>query len=231
MSTDVTREVKDRVQKIRARIEDCARSCDRSAEQIRLIAICKRQPPERVLAAYAAGLRVFGENTAQGLKRNEAVLGTYEDIEWHFVGALQRNKVNQVLSSKAWIHSVDRVSLAEAISRRAPESGVHLLIQVNLGGEEQKSGIAPGDVIAFAGEIAKLPRLRMRGLMTIPPAEDDPGPHFKALAALSRELQATPVGVGAVELSMGMSADFESAIRHGATMIRIGTALFGERPS
>ena len=164
---------------------------------------------------------------AQGMAATAAGLAGRR-VRWHFVGTLQRNKVNAVLEHASVVHSIDRLPLAEAIAKRAT-TPIDVLVQVNIGQEPQKGGVAPAEAVDLACRVATLPGLRLTGLMAIPPADVEPRPYFEELARLAETLRRTPEGAGAVELSMGMSDDFETAIRCGATIVRVGTALFGPR--
>lgn len=222
--------VAERLADVRRRIAMSAEVVGRAVNEIKLIAVSKEQPLDRVFAAFDLGVEDFGENTAQGLlEKAEAFERTGRRARWHFIGRLQRNKVNQVLRHTSVVHSVDRLELAEALSRRAPAAGLPVLVQVNIGREQQKGGVDPETAVAFACEVARRPGLQLVGLMGIPPLDADPVPYFALLADLSRRLCETAEGVRARELSMGMTQDFEVAIRHGATMVRVGTAIFGER--
>ncbi len=216
---------------IRARIEAAARKAGRDPSSVTLMGVSKRQPDERVLEAYEAGLRDFGENTVQELAR-KATLFAERGLEprWHFIGHLQRNKINKLLEHPIHrLHSVDSSKLASALGKRAPERGLDVLVEVNVGEEPQKGGVMPVDLEAVLDTLAAESTLRMRGLMAIPPAEDDPKPHFLALARLLGEHRSHPAMAEAAELSMGMSSDFETAIECGSTIVRVGTALFGAR--
>lgn len=218
-----------RVAELQQRVERAAQAAGRARVEITLVAICKRQPLERIIAAHDCGLRDLGENTVQGLKATAAALRERgRSVRWHFVGALQRNKVNAVLATAPLIHSIDRLELAEAISKRT-RAPVDVLVQVNIGDEAQKAGVDPQGAVDLACQVANLPNLRLRGLMALPPAEEEPRPYFEALRRLSERLQAAPEGRDARDLSMGMSDDFETAIECGATIVRVGSALFGPR--
>ena len=192
----------------------CARA-GRDPKSVKLIAVSKLQPIEKLQEAMAAGHRVFGENYAQELRDKAAAL---PDAEWHFIGALQSNKVKMIAGKIALVHTCDRVSLAKELAKRGPQ---RVLIEVNVGREPQKAGVLPEDAPALLEQIKGL--VQVDGLMCIPPAEGDPRPHFRALRALRDQL-------GLDELSMGMSADYETAIEEGATIVRVGTAIFGQRP-
>ena len=226
-----THRVAERVADIRRRIDTSAARAGRRSADITLVAACKRQSLDRIRAAHDAGVEDFGENLAQGLRATaEAFDAEGRTARWHFIGPLQRNKVNTVLRHASVIHSVDRIELAEAISRRVePGRTVDVLVEVNIGREPTKAGADPDQAIELCRAVARLPNLRLRGLMAIPPAEADPRPFYARMQALSEQLQGTEEGRGAAELSIGMSDDFEIAIAHGATMVRVGTALFGPR--
>jgi pyridoxal phosphate enzyme (YggS family) len=191
---------------------------------VTLIAVSKTQPAEAIREAYAAGQRHFGENYAQEWREKAEALADLPELTWHFIGSLQTNKVKYLVGRVGWVHTVDRPELARELSRRCAAAGatVKVLLEVNVGGEAQKGGCAPGDAEALAALVRTLPALELRGLTCIPPPEDDPRPHFRALRALRDEL-------GLQELSMGMSADWPVAVEEGATFVRVGTAIFGER--
>jgi PLP dependent protein len=203
---------------------------------VTLVAVSKTQPPEAVREAYAAGQRDFGENYAQEWRDKAAALADLDGVVWHFIGALQTNKVKYVVGRPeeapgspraAWIHTVDRASLAEEVSRRSQRRGAvtRVLLEVNVAGEASKSGCAPADLPRLAEAAARLPGIELRGLMCIPPAEGDPRPLFAALRALRDGL-----GMPLPDLSMGMSGDYQAAIGEGSTLVRVGTAIFGARP-
>jgi pyridoxal phosphate enzyme (YggS family) len=199
--------------------EKMARACERAgrdAESVKLIAVSKLQPVEKLREAMAAGHRIFGENYAQELRDKSAEL---PGAEWHFIGALQSNKVKMLAGKVALIHTCDRVSLARELAKKGPQ---RVLIEVNIGREPQKAGALPDDAPALLEQIRGL--VQVDGLMCIPPAEGDPRPHFRALRELGEKLKLR-------ELSMGMSADYEVAIDEGATIVRVGTAIFGARPT
>jgi len=206
--------------RVRERIAAAAAKAGRDVRQIKLIAVSKLQPLEKLREAVAAGHTVFGENYAQELREKAEALGP--GVEWHFIGALQSNKARLVVGRAAVIHTCDRLSLAREISKRAT-APQRVLLEVNVGREPQKAGVLPEDAPALLEQVRALPNLACEGLMCIPPADQDPRPHFRALRELAERLQLR-------ELSMGMSTDFEAAIEEGATMVRVGTAIFGERP-
>ena len=219
---------------LRAVRERIARACERAKRDpasIVLVAVSKVQPAEAIREALEAGQRAFGENYAQELREKAEAIGEGSGIEWHFLGALQTNKVKMVAGRVALVHTCDRPSLAQELNKRAAALGIaqRVLVEVNLAIEPQKGGIPPGDLGSFVDAVRNLPALRCEGLMCIPPADGDPRPHFRTLRDLRDELHGR-TGLALPELSMGMSADYEIAIEEGATIVRVGTAIFGERP-
>lgn len=221
--------------------ERVARACavvGRSAGEVAILAAVKTRPPEQVVEVLAAGARVLGHNRAQELAAVEPRVrelwpGGYET---HFIGALQTNKVNQVLCHATCVQSVDRIELAGKLSAAACrlERTVEVFVEVNASGEPTKAGVAPEEALDLAGAVAALEGLRLRGLMTIGANSPDPGvvrAGFEEMSRLSAELVGRSATAGARELSMGMSGDLDLAVAAGATMVRVGTALFGPRPS
>jgi len=197
----------------------------RKAGSVRLIAVSKMQPPERVEAVLEAGHRLFGENRVQeAAGRWPPHLARYPDLELHLVGPLQSNKARQAMELFQAIHSLDRERLARRLADLAQERGAcpDLFVQVNTGEEPQKAGVAPGDADRFVATCRAM-ELPLAGLMCIPPVDADPGPHFALLGRIAARN-------GLAGLSMGMSEDFEVAVTHGATHVRVGSAIFGERP-
>ncbi len=192
---------------------------------VTLVAVSKTQPAGAVREAYAAGQRDFGENYAQEWRAKADALAALPELRWHFIGALQTNKVKLIAGRVAYVHTVDRIELARELSRRlgARQAGVRAFLEVNVAGEESKSGCRPEQVPELAQAVRALPGLELVGLMCIPPAGADPRPHFRLLRGLRDRL-------GLAELSMGMSADWREAVEEGATFVRVGTAIFGERP-
>lgn len=220
-----------RLAAVRQRIARAAIAAGRTPADVRLIGVSKRQSLEAVQAAQAAGLEDFGENFLQEALAKMDGLGPGA-ARWHFIGALQSNKTAAVAERFDWVHSVDRLKLAERLSRQRPEAltPLNVCIQVNIGDEASKSGVTPAATAALAHRIADLPRLRLRGLMAVPPPETDPERQrawFRQLAELQASLCAA--GLALDTLSMGMSDDLEAAIAAGATQVRIGTAIFGAR--
>ena len=193
---------------------------------VTLVAVSKAQPSAAVREAYAAGQRHFGENYVQEWREKAEALADLGDLAWHFVGSLQTNKVKYLVGRVALVHTVDRLDLAGEISRRSAQKGAatRVLVEVNVAGEAGKAGCAPVEVPALVEAVRALPGLELRGLMCIPPAEGDPRLHFRTLRALRDRL-------GLADLSMGMSGDYPAAIEEGATLVRVGTAIFGERPA
>lgn len=223
--------VAERLSQVRAQVAAAAERAGRRAESVRIVGVSKRQPLPKLLEAYDAGLRDFGENVAQELEgKAEALSGRLDDLRWHFIGRLQRNKINKVMTHVAAVHSVDSLKLAEALAARAG-SAFDVYLQVNIGEEPQKGGVRPGEVLELGRRVAGLPPLRLRGLMTLPPAGVDPAPFFAQMQSLSRQLTACGETRTAQGLSMGMTHDFETAIAYGATVVRVGTAVFGPRDS
>ncbi len=221
--------IAEQLAQIRERIAEAAASAGRDPAGVRLIAVSKGHPAAAIREAFEAGQTDFGENYAQELVGKARELAGIP-IRWHFIGHLQRNKVKDVLAHAHVVHTIDRASLADEISKRATRV-LDVLLEVNVAAEPQKSGAALADVNALADRAAALPNVRLVGLMTIPPDVDDPRdarPHFRALHAALAGLRARG-HAGAIELSMGMSHDYAVAIAEGATWVRIGTAIFGAR--
>ena len=217
---------------VRARIAAAERAGGRAPGSVKLLAVSKKMPPDDVRAAITAGQRAFGENYAQELRDKRAALAAEPAApQWHYIGPLQSNKVKYVAGQVALIHTVDSVALLEAIAARGMPQAC--LVQVNVAGEAQKRGVAPTDLPALLDRFAALPNVTCAGLMLIPPLTEDPGdarPHFAALRALrDREIGHRRSNVDLRELSMGMSGDLEAAIAEGATIVRVGTAIFGAR--
>jgi pyridoxal phosphate enzyme (YggS family) len=217
--------------RVQERIAAAAARVGRSPAEVVCVAVSKTWPAEVVADALQAGVEVLGENRAQELRDKAAALGGR--ARWHFVGHLQTNKVRHVVGVAELVHSVDRLEVAEAISRRATRLGIHqdVLIEVNVAGDPDKHGVDPGEAAALAAKVGALDGLRVRGLMTMPPwpeVAEDSRPYYRELAALGPAL--AEVAPGSSELSMGMTRDFEVAIEEGATLVRIGEAIFGARP-
>jgi len=219
----------ENVQGVKARIARAARAAGRDPESVTLLAVSKTHPVARIAEAQAAGLRAFGENYVQeALQKMQSVSG----VEWHLIGALQSNKSRLAAERFDWVQTVDRVKLANRLSEQRPAQlpPLNVLIEVNISGEASKSGVAVKEVTELAAAIARLPRLRLRGLMAIPapaPERERRRAAFARMHALFDALRAEHAEIDT--LSMGMSDDFELAIAAGATMVRVGTLLFGAR--
>ena len=221
------------LQAVRARIAAAAQLAGRAVEDIRLLAVSKTFPPERIREAALAGQIAFGENYLQESLGKIAALADL-GLEWHFIGPLQSNKTRPVAEHFAWVHGVERLKIAERLSaaRGAGRPPLQVCIQVNVSGEASKSGVSPADTAALARSVAVLPNLRLRGLMTIPEPTENMTMARQPFAAL-RDLRdaLNRDGLELDTLSMGMSHDLEAAILEGATIVRVGTAIFGERQS
>ncbi|MDP3181852.1 MAG: YggS family pyridoxal phosphate-dependent enzyme [Desulfobaccales bacterium] len=221
------------LEEVRRRIEVAARRAGRDPAAVRLVAVSKTVELDRIRQAVAAGQSIFGENYLQEAKAKVAALGP--EVSWHFVGHLQTRKARGAVELFDLIHSVDRLKLARALEEAAALQGKiqEVLVQVDLAGEETKSGAAPEEVGDLLKEISTLPHLKVTGLMTMPPWFTDPEavrPYFQALRALRDRLrQLKVIESPLAELSMGMSGDYEVAVEEGATLIRVGTAIFGSR--
>lgn len=219
-------EVRANVEQVQGRIARAAERAGRRAGDVLLIAVSKTVDADRIRAAVAAGVPALGENRVQEAKEKIAALG--RPVPWHLIGHLQTNKVKEALALFDLIHSLDRLELAHECDKRARQAGrlVEALLQVNIAGEASKGGFGPDEVAPALEAIATLDHIRVRGLMVIPPAvprPEDSRPWFRALRGLAERY-------GLKEISMGMSGDFEVAIEEGATMVRVGTAIFGARP-
>lgn len=218
---------------IRNRIMQETTQAGRSPDSVRLVAVSKTCSADDVKSAYHAGQIIFGENYVQELAAKAA--SVFEPVQWHFIGHLQSNKVRQIAGIVTMIHSVDRLSLAEEISRQWGKLGTvcHILVQVNVSGEPTKSGTTMQEAMELVQNVSRLPNLMIKGLMTMPPFFDDPElarPYFAELRLLAEAIRQKNIpGVQMEELSMGMSGDFDAAIKEGATLVRIGTAIFGQR--
>lgn len=226
--------LKDKLSQITQRMADAASGCGRNPESVRLVAVSKTVEAERVAEAIAAGVTILGENYIQEAQKKVNAL--YDrPVQWHFIGHLQSNKAKYAVRLFDLIHSVDSLKLAVALDKAARkiDKCQKVLIQVNISQEESKSGVAETEVIDLAKQVARLDNLRLKGLMTLPPFFDAPErarPFFRQLAGLRDRIAARRLpGVSMEELSMGMTGDFEVAIEEGATLVRIGTAIFGER--
>jgi PLP dependent protein len=224
--------VTDRIARVQERIFRSCQKSGRTPDRVRLVAVTKTLEPETVNEAIAAGLHAIGENRVQEYLRKRPFLLPHE---FHLIGHLQRNKTKAILPFCDWIHSVDSAALAEEIQRQAAVLGrtFRVLIEVNVSGEESKNGVDPDALPRLADAVAGLPNLSLRGLMTVAEYAEDAEaarPSFRRLRELREALQARHPGTECDQLSMGMTHDFDVAIEEGATMVRLGTAIFGQRP-
>ena len=227
--TTITRNLQD----VRERIATACQSAGRDVQEVTLLAVSKTFGADAVRQAIAAGQRAFGENYVQeGVGKIAALADLRATLAWHCIGPLQSNKTRPVAEHFDWVHTVDRLKIAERLSAQRPEglAPLNVCIQVNIDGGPAKSGVAPGDALALARAIAALPRLRLRGLMTIP----EIAPDFEAARAIHARARAlfdqlNAHGLALDTLSMGMSADLEAAVVAGSTMVRVGSAIFGAR--
>jgi pyridoxal phosphate enzyme (YggS family) len=219
-----------RLQAVRSRIGAAAATAGRSVADIRLVAVSKTFSPAAIAEAHAAGQLAFGENYLQEAVAKIAVL---PGLDWHFIGPIQSNKTRQIAEQFHWVHAVDRLKIAERLSIARPTclSPLEICLQVNVSGEESKNGVQPDEVLALAQGVSRLPGIRLRGLMTIPEPTPNTGlqcARFRQLRELKEDL--VRHGIALDTLSMGMSDDLEAAIAEGATLVRVGRAIFGERP-
>jgi pyridoxal phosphate enzyme (YggS family) len=225
--------IANNLERIMERIENAAVKAGRDPKSVTLVAVTKTKPANAVIEAARAGQRIFGENYVQELTAKAAVIK--EPVEWHFIGALQSNKVKYIAGLVTLIHSVDRLSLAMEIEKQWGKLGkvCDILVEVNVSGEETKAGTTTAEALQLIESIAEMPHLRIKGLMTMPPFFDEPDlarPYFRELRELAGEIDARKIAnVEMRELSMGMSGDFEAAIEEGATLVRVGSAIFGSR--
>lgn len=223
------------LQAVKDRIVAACATAGRDPREVMLLAVTKTWPPDYVRAAAAAGQRSFGESYVQESLPKMAALADL-GLEWHFIGPLQSNKTRLVAERFAWVHSIERLKVAERLSAQRPDSlpPLNVCVEVNVSGEDSKSGCTPEQAPALCRAVAALPKLRLRGLMAIPEPTDRPAPaeslarrRFAQVRVLKDELVAE--GLALDTLSMGMSHDMEAAILEGATIVRVGTAIFGER--
>jgi len=223
--------------RVRAGIDAAAVSAGRDPASVKLIAVSKTQPAEAVVEAALAGASIMGENRVQEALAKMEVLAEMDDaselsVEWHMIGTLQKNKARHAVGPFSLIHSVDSASLAAEIDKRAAKLGIvqDVLLEVNVSGEETKHGVRPEDALALAVAVNGMENVRAVGLMCIPPFTDNPEdsrPHYRRLHGLMEEMRAA--GMDMRELSMGMTQDYEVAVEEGATLVRVGTAIFGPR--
>lgn len=225
--------LKDNLFQVEERIREACSRCGRSPEDITLIAVSKTKPVSMIGEIYAEGIRNFGENKPQELRDKYDLLP--QDIRWHMIGHLQKNKIKYVIGRACMIHSIDSVELAAAVDSQAAKNNLvmPILAEVNIAGEETKFGLHPEEVMSFVNEVSTLKNVRLCGLMTIAPFVDDPEEnriHFRNLRKLSIDIRNKNIdNISMCELSMGMTNDYEVAIEEGATIVRVGTGIFGER--
>ncbi len=231
----LNQQLKQRLQQVQARIDAACRACDRAPGSVRLLAVSKTRGSDEVRAMHELGVDAFGENYVDEAVAKQDALGGRQP-EWHFIGPVQSNKTRALAERFDWVESVDRIKIARRLAdqRPADRAPLNVLIQVNIDEEAQKSGCAPDDVVELAADVIQRPSLVLRGLMTIPAATgspDDARPAFARLRGLLDRLREEfPERRAELDtLSMGMSADLEAAIREGATLVRVGTGLFGPR--
>jgi pyridoxal phosphate enzyme (YggS family) len=222
------------LQAVKERLAAAEQQAGRSPGTVALLAVSKTFPAAAVRTAYEAGQRAFGENYVQeGVDKMAQLADLRGTLSWHFIGPLQSNKTRQVAEQFDWVHSIDRLRIAQRLSSQRPAAlpPLQACIQVNISGESSKGGVAPEAVLPLARAVAGLPGLRLRGLMAIPEPTDDPLAQRKPFAAMRALMGALQeAGIPVDTLSMGMSDDMEAAIAEGATLVRIGTAIFGARP-
>ena len=227
-------DLRNNIARVQERMAEACRRAGRRPEDVKLVAVSKTVPPDRIRAVYDAGLRDLGENRMQEANSKRAALSDLT-VTWHLVGHLQTNKAKLARELFHRVHSLDSLRLAEKLDQAAVSSGDRLpvLLEVNLGEEQTKSGVREQDVLALAEQVVRLRTLELSGLMVLPPFFEDPEQaraFFRRLRELARTIESASLpGVSMRELSMGMSHDFEVAIEEGATMVRIGTAIFGRR--
>lgn len=210
-----------------ARIAAACQRAGRTRDAVQLVAVTKKHPVEVVRKAWGAGLRHFGENYAQELRDKHEALADCAGLRWHAIGPVQPKNAKYVAKAAHVFHALERLEVAQELSRRRTGAPLVCFVEVNIAGEASKAGLAPDAVPGFLAQVKGLPNLEVSGLMCMPPLEDDPErvrPAFRQLAALAKTL-------GLPHLSMGSTGDFEVAIEEGATLVRVGTALFGERPA
>ncbi|MFL0796290.1 MAG: YggS family pyridoxal phosphate-dependent enzyme [Cellvibrionaceae bacterium] len=221
------------ISKIQQRITKAASRCNRTADSIQLLAVSKTKPTALIREAITAGILDFGENYLQDAITKITDLEDQPGIRWHFIGPLQSNKTRAVAEHFSWVHTVDRLKIAERLNQQRPENltPLNICLQVNLDSEDSKSGVPPDELPTLAKAVAKLPNLHLRGLMAIPRKRSDQQAQracFQRLNDLKNKLEQMP-GITLDTLSMGMSSDLEAAIAAGSTMVRVGTDIFGPR--
>lgn len=227
--------IADRVQIIHEEIREAARRTGRDPSTVQLVAATKTVFPSLLVQAYEAGLRIFGENRLQEAQEKILAIGPRQGLDWHFIGRMQRRKIKEIVGKFALIHSVESVEQAQRIDGVAGKLGIqqNILLEVNVAGEGNKGGFLAHDIEEAIAQVDRLPHVAIRGLMAIPPVSDNPEntrPYFSELRQLRDALADCKLTHGGmIELSMGMSRDYHVAIEEGATMVRVGSAIFGQR--
>lgn len=225
--------IANNLQLVRSRISQACLTVQRPTGSVTLLAVSKTFPAENVRDAFNAGQKLFGENYVQeALDKIEALSDIRSQLEWHLIGPLQSNKTRPVAEAFDWVHTVDRLKIAQRLSEQRPDSlpPLQVCVQVNTSGEDSKSGCAPEEALTLAQAVAKLPRLKLRGIMALPAPSPDPAVQHEALKQVCTHFaQWQAAGLDVDTVSMGMSNDLEAAVQEGATMVRIGTAIFGHR--
>ena len=229
--------IRENLQTIGVKLKQYLSQYQRNEESAQLLAVSKRHPSDKIREAYNVGQHAFGENYVQELLDKNQQLDDLE-IEWHFIGPLQSNKAKKITEVASWVHAVDRLKIAQRLSDYRPVDmpPLSICLQVNISGEKSKSGVRPEELLSLAKDIVQLPKIRLRGLMVIPAPEDDFNKQREVFARVSKlkvdletQLQQGGVNIKLDTLSMGMSNDIEAAIAEGATLVRVGTAIFGQR--
>ena len=223
--------IPNNLQMIGAEIAQSCINANRQSEEVQLLAVSKRHGPDAIRQAYASGQRAFGENYVQEMFEKSKFLSSL-DIEWHFIGPLQSNKTKEVAMTASWVHTIDRLKIARRLSEQRPDNlpPLNVCLQVNVNDEASKSGVSLGEIESLANSVAQLPNLKLRGLMAIPESTSDPEQqraNFLLLATAQAKFNTANYQLDT--LSMGMSGDMNAAIAEGATIVRIGTAIFGRR--
>ena len=229
--------IRDNLQIIGANLKQFLTQYQRPTNSVQLLAVSKRHAIDKIREAYDYGQRAFGENYVQELLDKNQQLDDLA-IEWHYIGPLQSNKAKKIAEVASWVHAVDRLKIAQRLNDNRPNDmpPLSVCLQVNISGEDSKSGISPGELVPLAKQIAKLPKIRLRGLMVIPAPEEDFAKQREVFAqvaklknTLQKSLNEDGIAIELDTLSMGMSNDIEAAIAEGATIVRVGTAIFGQR--
>lgn len=226
--------IAERLNEIRRAIAQACVQCHRATSDVTLVAVSKTKPVAAISAAIAAGQRHFGENYVQEGVQKIQHFSDVQSLTWHFIGPIQSNKTRDIAEHFSWVHSIDRIKIAQRLQQQRPPHlpPLNVLIQVNIDDEDSKSGVAPAQVVELAAEISQLPQLKLRGLMAIPRPSSEPAQQARSLAAMQRLFMQLKAQYSDLDtLSMGMSDDLSVAVEHGSTMVRIGSAIFGPRVS